>query len=70
MSSDASSDVKLIFIWNIPLLCSKIDFTKFDQWVLPKFLEWTNSKNRFLKEEALFIIGDLIVKLLSIYYKN
>ena len=65
MSNDSNVDLKMIFIKNVPLISTKLAFKKFEFKILPKYMDHLAAKNRFVKEEALLIIGELICSLIS-----
>ena len=65
MSNDPNTDIKLIFIRNVPTIGKKLTFKKFEFKVLPKYMDHLASKNRFFREEALTMMAELIVALIS-----
>ena len=65
MSDDNNNDIRIIFVQNMPLVSQKLSFKKFEYKILPKFINTLSSKNRFVKEEAYHILGQLIVALLQ-----
>lgn len=65
MSEDNNNDIRIIFVQNVPLMSQKISFKKFEFKIMPKYLNTLDSKNRFVKEEAFYNLGPLIVALLQ-----
>lgn len=65
MNENNNNNIRLIFINNVALMSQKLPFKKFESKILNKFLVNLLSKNRFIKEEALLNVGELIVSLLN-----
>lgn len=63
LARDPNNTVVNHLIKNMPALARKISFNQFEQFFFPKFIEYLNSKNRFQKEEALLVLGEMVLSL-------
>lgn len=63
LTRDPNNTVINNLIKNMPSLAKKVSFNQFEKSFFPKFIEYLNSKNRFQKEEALMVLGQMILAL-------
>lgn len=63
LTRDPNNTVINNLIKNMPLLAKKVSFNQFEKTFFPKYIDYLNAKNRFHKEEALLVLGQMILAL-------
>lgn len=63
MNADFSNDVRVLFTSHISLIARKLPLKAFDESLVQGFIANLDSKNRFVREEAISRLGELLITL-------
>lgn len=66
MNADFSNDVRVLFTSHISLIARKLPLKAFDESLAQGFIANLESKNRFVREEAISRLGELLITLSSL----